>query len=266
MSLLWPTLSQARTIVCHDIEAEGWDLSHLPHSRGLRSVAAVPLRAGDTVVGSLLVTSDQPHAFSARSVARLEILTESLGTMVQLRQVASKLHASELQYRMLFDEHPHPMWVYESDSLRLLAVNRAMVAHYGYTEAELLQMELPDLCTTEDRPGLRERLKDVFQLPRDALHGAPPSPQERCLMHMEISAGKHQLQRGAGPPGAGHRHHRAPAHRRRPAPHGPGPAPAERLQRGPGARHLRDRFAAGNLPDRRGHWRLPHGLGGLCAQ
>ena len=189
MSLLWHTLSHGRTMVCHDIEAEGWGLSHLPHSRGLRSVAAVPLRAGDTVVGSLLVTSDQPHAFSARSVAHLEILTESLGTMVQLRQVASKLHASELQYRMLFDEHPHPMWVYAKDSLRLLAVNRAMVAHYGYTETELLQMELPDLCTTEDRPGLRERLKDVFQLPRDASTVRRHLHKSGALMHMEISAG-----------------------------------------------------------------------------
>ncbi len=189
MSLLWHTLSQARTIVCHDIEAEGWDLSHLPHSRGLRSVAAVPLRAGDTVVGSLLVTSDQPHAFSARSVAHLEILTESLGTMVQLRQVASKLHASELQYRMLFDEHPHPMWVYAKDSLRLLAVNQAMVAHYGYTEAELLQMELTDLCMPEDRPGLRERLKDVFLQPRDTSMVRRHLHKNGVPMHMDISAG-----------------------------------------------------------------------------
>jgi hypothetical protein len=36
----------------------------------------------------------------------------------------------------MFNEHPHPMWVYESASLRLLAVNRAMLLQYGYTEAE----------------------------------------------------------------------------------------------------------------------------------
>nr|WP_236748861.1 EAL domain-containing protein [Acidovorax carolinensis] len=192
-SLVWPALQQGRTAVCHDTEAEGWDLASKPHWRGIRSVAAAPLRAGDTVVGSLMLTSDQPHAFSARDVAHLEILTESLGTMVQLRHVASQLHASELQYRMLFDEHPHPMWVYARDSLRLLAVNKAMVAHYGYSEAELLQLELPTLCAPEDRPGFQERLKAVFQLPPDNFVVRRHVRKDGTLMQMEISAGNNSF-------------------------------------------------------------------------
>lgn len=77
---------------------------------------AVPLRSGDAIVGSLKVASDKAHAFSRRDVAHLEILTESLGAMVQLRHVAGQLHASEQQYRMLFDEHPHPMWVHDRET------------------------------------------------------------------------------------------------------------------------------------------------------
>ena len=88
---------------------------------------APPLGAGTHFAGSLKVTSDQPDAFSRSDVDRLEILTESLGTTVQLRHVASQLEASARQYRLMFNEHPHPMWVNESASLRLLAVNRAML-------------------------------------------------------------------------------------------------------------------------------------------
>ena len=188
-SLLWPALHQGRTVVCQDTEAEDWDMLSLPHRHGVRSVIAAPLRAGEAVVGSLKVTSDQPHAFSTRDVAHLEILTESLGTTVQLRHVASRLHASELQYRMLFDEHPHPMWVYQRDNLRLLAVNRAMVEHYGYTEAELLQMELPDLCLPEERDSLRARLQTIFLLPRDTSVVRRHVHRDGRVMHMEISAG-----------------------------------------------------------------------------
>jgi hypothetical protein len=35
----------------------------------------------------------------------------------------------------LFQANPIPMWVYELDSLRFLAVNDAAIDHYGYTEA-----------------------------------------------------------------------------------------------------------------------------------
>ena len=89
-SLLWPTLREGRTVVCNDTLAEGWDMASLPHRRGVRSVLAVPLRTAQGVVGSLKVTSDQPQAFSRREVAHLEILTESLGAMVQLRHVAGR--------------------------------------------------------------------------------------------------------------------------------------------------------------------------------
>lgn len=150
-SLLWPALRQGRTVWCNDTEAAGWDMASMPHRWGVRSVMAAPLRAGNRIVGALKVTSDQTDAFSRSDVDRLEILTESLGTTVQLRHVASQLQASAQQYRLMFDEHPHPMWVYERDTFRLLAVNQAMLALYGYTEAELLQMNLLDLWPERDR-------------------------------------------------------------------------------------------------------------------
>ena len=45
----------------------------------------------------------------------------------------------------LFDTHPVPMWVYDPATLRYLAVNPAMVAVHGYSEAEFLTMSLADL-------------------------------------------------------------------------------------------------------------------------
>ncbi|HJZ57180.1 MAG TPA: PAS domain S-box protein, partial [Gemmataceae bacterium] len=58
----------------------------------------------------------------------------------------------ELQLPELFDTHPVPMCVYDPQTLRLLAVNPAAVARYGYTEAELLGMPLDALLAPEDVP------------------------------------------------------------------------------------------------------------------
>ena len=188
-SILWPVLREGRTVVCNDTEAEGWDMSSLPHRHGVRSVMAVPLRAGDAVVGSLKVTSDKPNAFSQRDVAHLEILTESLGAMVQLRHVAGQLRASEQQYRMLFNEHPHPMWVYDKETLRLQAVNQSMETHYGYTEAELLGMCMTDLWPPERRDSVRATLLAIPIDQRNKPVISRHVKKDGSFMDVEITAG-----------------------------------------------------------------------------
>ena len=188
-SLLWPALSKGQTVVCNDTEAEGWDMASMPHRHGVRSVMAVPLRSGDAIVGSLKVTSDKVNAFSRRDVAHLEILTESLGAMVQLRHVAGQLHASEQQYRMLFDEHPHPMWVYDRETLQLQAVNRSMERHYGYTESELLTMSMLDLWPADRRPNVEANIRAVPMEQRNAPVISRHIKKDGSFMDVEITAG-----------------------------------------------------------------------------
>ena len=65
---------------------------------------------------------------------------------------------SEEKYRLLFDSNPHPMWVYEIESLRFLAVNDAAVRHYGYSREEFLAMTIRDLRPAEDVPTLMDTL------------------------------------------------------------------------------------------------------------
>jgi hypothetical protein len=45
-------------------------------------------------------------------------------------------------FSVLFDHGPTPMWIYEMPSLRILKVNEAAIAAYGYTEKEFLVTHL----------------------------------------------------------------------------------------------------------------------------
>jgi diguanylate cyclase (GGDEF)-like protein/PAS domain S-box-containing protein len=47
--------------------------------------------------------------------------------------------------RMMYEEHPHPMWTRDIATGMFLSVNRAMVQVYGYTAEELLTMRETDL-------------------------------------------------------------------------------------------------------------------------
>ncbi len=70
------------------------------------------------------------------------------------------LKDSEQRYRTLFESNPHPMWVYDLETLRFLTVNDAAVAHYGYSHAQFLGMTILDIRPPEDAQPLRAAVVD----------------------------------------------------------------------------------------------------------
>ena len=61
-------------------------------------------------------------------------------------------------WQVLFVQHPLPMWVYDNQSLRFLAVNQAAVDAYGWSEAEFLSLDLMDIRPPEERERLRNHM------------------------------------------------------------------------------------------------------------
>jgi PAS domain S-box-containing protein len=72
----------------------------------------------------------------------------------------TELKQAEARFRLLFDANPLPMWVYEAENLRFLAVNEAAVRHYGYTREEFSRMTLADIRPPAEVPRLLERSHD----------------------------------------------------------------------------------------------------------
>lgn len=68
----------------------------------------------------------------------------------------------EAQYRLLFDHNPHPMWIFDQETLQFLAVNQAMVCQYGYSEVELLDMLVTAIRPAAEVPRLMQFL-DTFK-------------------------------------------------------------------------------------------------------
>ena len=58
----------------------------------------------------------------------------------------------EARFRLLFQDNPLPMWVFDRSTLDFLDVNKAAVAHYGYSREEFLDMRITDLRPPEDGP------------------------------------------------------------------------------------------------------------------
>ncbi|MDC7786843.1 EAL domain-containing protein [Rhodoplanes sp. TEM] len=86
---------------------------------------------------------------------RVEERRTSDGGSIGIRIDITDLKRSEQSFRLLFDANPVPMWVFDSETLRFLAVNDAAVTHYGYSREQFLTMTLLDLRDPADHDAIR---------------------------------------------------------------------------------------------------------------
>jgi PAS domain S-box-containing protein len=70
------------------------------------------------------------------------------------RRAEEALRQSEERYRLLFDNNPHPVGVYDSKTLAILDVNPAAIRNYGYSREEFLSLTIKDICPPEDIPAM----------------------------------------------------------------------------------------------------------------
>ncbi|GCL61097.1 hypothetical protein AQPW35_01780 [Rubrivivax pictus] len=77
----------------------------------------------------------------------------------RLRAVRWQGRDRAIRVHDLFEGHPQPMWYYDPQTLAFLQVNDAAVRLYGYSQAEFLQMQVPDLRHPAERADLVERLR-----------------------------------------------------------------------------------------------------------
>ena len=77
------------------------------------------------------------------------------------RATGAEVSGSEQRYRSLFAANPNPMWVYDLETLRFLAVNDAATRHYGYAQEEFLHMTIADIRPAEEVARLVENVRAV---------------------------------------------------------------------------------------------------------
>lgn len=114
---------------------------------------------GQVIWGSLTVSA--AYDSDGQFLYNLGIIED----ITNRKRVEKELRESEQKYRLLFEDNPHPMWVYDLETLNFLEVNQAAITKYGYSREEFLKMNLKDI-----RPaGEIEKLMDNVRQDSDEL-------------------------------------------------------------------------------------------------
>jgi PAS domain S-box-containing protein len=121
---------------------------------GVIVAMAVALDSRAALIGVLLVAAGLeatgPRVPIETHVVRALVFV-IIGTAVVALAYARRVQTRESRiYRMLFEQHPLPMWMFDEDSLRFLAVNDAAVRTYGYSREEFGALTLRDVRPQED--------------------------------------------------------------------------------------------------------------------
>ncbi len=71
------------------------------------------------------------------------------------------LKRREASFRLLFDNNPMPMWVFDAHTTGFLSVNDAAVQHYGYSRETFLDMKLCEIWPEDEWVSHTEALQHV---------------------------------------------------------------------------------------------------------
>ena len=130
----------------------------------------VPLKIGDRPIGVLVAQTYAPgvrYGETERHI--LQFVSTQVAMAIERKRTEEQLHESERKYRLLFETNPEPMWVYDFETLRILAVNEAAITRYGYSEPEFLALTIRDIRPAEEQGRLEQ------ELARRSDEGAVPS-------------------------------------------------------------------------------------------
>ncbi|HLW90224.1 MAG TPA: EAL domain-containing protein [Roseiarcus sp.] len=94
----------------------------------------------------------------ADGVAHFNLSCASIGDLLAVTLVdITDLKKREASFRLLFDENPAPMYLYDPATLKFMGVNDAAVRHYGYSRERFLEMTLRDIRPRDEW----KRLEDI---------------------------------------------------------------------------------------------------------
>lgn len=136
--------------------------------------------------GSIAYVFDRGHCIRDASGKA----TRMIGAMMDIterQQAEEALRASEAGYRSMFTANPHPMWVYDIDTLAFLSVNDAAIARYGFSEAEFLSMSILDIRPSEDVDSVKAA---CYELKKEGLKEGLWRHRTKSgeILHVEIAS------------------------------------------------------------------------------
>ena len=117
------------------------------NGEGYESVALIPLRTGDDIIGLLQLNDRRKDRFSIETIQYLEGLGQVIGIALSRKKAEEALKTSETKLRAVIDAAPFPVAMVDSNDDKILFWSRSALTLFGHTaptSAEWYKLAYPD--------------------------------------------------------------------------------------------------------------------------
>ncbi len=102
-------------------------------------------------------------------------------------QAREELKASEEQYRLLFEQSPLPMFIYDPETLKFVTVNNSTIEKYGFSMDELKRMKINELHPESDQKAIKKEISKNLKQKRTGFDVWPQLTKSGKKLIAEIS-------------------------------------------------------------------------------
>jgi len=131
------------------------------NGEGYESVALIPLKAGNEIIGLLQLNDRRKDLFTPDMIRHLEGIGVSIGASIQRIHAEEALVEAENRMQLTFDNANIGVCLIGMDG-RLLRVNREMANILGYDRAEIESLTVNDITHPEDREFTPTAISETF--------------------------------------------------------------------------------------------------------
>lgn len=142
-------LRERRPLLVRDSRSER--LWEIPETEEIRSVAAVPLLAGERAIGVLSLASTKPRSFRKQDLRLLELLAGYLTVAIENGRLFSQVEQAKREWERSFDATSDLIVLVDLEG-RIIRLNKAFAAKLGRIPQEIVGFPLQRVLTEDGSP------------------------------------------------------------------------------------------------------------------
>ena len=129
----------------------------------IASIAYVPISSKEKkTLGVIRIGSRTPMYFNGEQKNVLELIGNRIGVAIENAMLQEQYIKSEKKYRTLFNNDPHPIFILDSQTFKIMDMNQRVQDSYGYSRRELLGKPFLEIGE-EDDEEMAQALKNLAE-------------------------------------------------------------------------------------------------------
>jgi PAS domain S-box-containing protein len=150
-SIIYHVAQRNEFTIYEEVPQSGLDEICFFEEKTLPSLAYIPISSKDRgAFGVIRIGSKEVIHYRQEQRDVLELIGNRIGVAIENAMLQEQYIKSEEKYRILFNSDPHPTFILDSDTFKILDTNQRAQDSYGYSRDELLGLPFLELGDEND--------------------------------------------------------------------------------------------------------------------